>query len=65
MKKIKLTLLSLLKRLLHTFGIYTIYQVEFMKSPVLDVKTGLYDYPVKLHEKVYKFFYITVYKKKV
>ena len=58
-------LLSLLKRLLHTFGIYTIYQVEFMKSPVLDVKTGLYDYPVKLHKKVYKFFYITVYKKKV
>lgn len=58
-------LLSLLKRLLQILGIYTISEVEFMQEPTLDVNTGLYIYSVKLHKKVYKCFYITVYKKKV
>lgn len=58
-------LLSLLKRLLRILGIYTTSQIEFMGEPIRDVTTGYYNYPVKLYQKIYKCFYITIYKKKV
>lgn len=64
-RRMRTILLILLRRLLHTIGIYTISEVEFMGEPIWDPKTGYYNYPVKLHKKVYKMFYITVYKKKV
>jgi hypothetical protein len=53
-----------MKRLTHFLGFYISYDVHIME-PTFIPETGMYDYPIALHRKIYKAFYITIYKKKV
>lgn len=60
----KLILTCLFKRLTRLLGFYCTYEVHTIE-PIYVPEKGAYDYPIAIHKKVYKAFYITIYKKKV
>jgi len=61
----KQILIIIWKRMIRMLGFSSYYEVQPMNELVYNPDTGLYSYPIRIHNKVYRCFYLITIKRKV